>query len=215
MTVTSLPAGTPERPAVSDATARLYDGLPEVYRDADPATGYALLRYLSLLGDQLGDVTSLLDRLTAGELVDPARADPRWLEWLAQLVGVRLTGATTSEARELIGSAATGWRAGTRGAVIAAVRRAISAGDRLVDVLPHHQGDPHVIAVLTRVGEQADRNVVRATAEAALPAGITVAHVYLADTAEALTWAEHTAVTSHHCPLPSGSLYPSDSLIPC
>lgn len=88
------------RPDVSATTERLYGSLPAFYRDADEPLDWPLLRYLSLLGDQLGDLEELVDRIdfvraedvgSAGDtsdLVDPATADAAWLPWLAQLVGI-------------------------------------------------------------------------------------------------------------------------------
>lgn len=190
----------PEAPTVSEATARVYAGLPEVYRDADPATGYQLLRYLSLLGDQLGDVEVLLDRFTdRGELVDPALADPRWLEWLAQLVGVRAAGATTAEARDLITGAATGWRAGTPESIRAAARGALT-GSRYVDVRPD---GAHRIRVQTVATETPDPAAVTAAVERAgvRPAGHTLAHTFYAASWDVLearypTWADVDLVAS-------------------
>lgn len=52
------------RPTVGVVTERAYADLPEVYRNADEAQGtYPLLRYLSLLLDQLDPVAELLERL--------------------------------------------------------------------------------------------------------------------------------------------------------
>lgn len=56
------------RPEVLDPTEAVYASLPEVYRDADAAEpsggGYPLLRYLSLVLDQLDPVTALRRRFT-------------------------------------------------------------------------------------------------------------------------------------------------------
>lgn len=72
------------RPVFGTSTERLYDGLPEVYRTADAAvdtdpdatSGYPLLRFLALVGDQASEIEALIDRLDyrPGDLtVDPPR----------------------------------------------------------------------------------------------------------------------------------------------
>lgn len=95
------------RPTVTPAAERMYGRLPELYRGADEQQpdgpdGYPLLRFLSLIGDQIGALETLYDRidfatadegLVAGDtsdLVDPTVADDDWLHWLAQLVGIQL-----------------------------------------------------------------------------------------------------------------------------
>ncbi|WP_053207958.1 phage tail protein [Jiangella muralis] len=141
-------------PAVSEFTARLYADLPELYRDADAAQGtYPLLRYLSLLGDIAGDVDTLADRVDAGDLTDPAAADPAWLPWLAQLVGVRLrAGMTVQQQRDAISGGATGWQSGTRAAIAEAAQAALT-GTRYVDVRPHAGPDPFALLILVRSDE--------------------------------------------------------------
>lgn len=71
------------RPVVSDFTEDLYERLPEVYRSADAAqdvgeSNYPLLRYLSLIGDQLASVIRYLDRFTYDPLDDRTNTDPPW-----------------------------------------------------------------------------------------------------------------------------------------
>lgn len=57
------------RPTTTEVTDRFYGSLPEVYRDADAAqddgpSNYPLLRYLSLLLDQLQPIADLITRIT-------------------------------------------------------------------------------------------------------------------------------------------------------
>jgi hypothetical protein len=138
-------------PAVSDFTARWYARLPGEYRDADAGLDWPLLRFLSLLGDQGGDVLTLLERIDyrapddsppgeagdTSDLADPATADVAWLPWLAQLVGVVLDPAlSVQERRDLLASASSGWRIGTKAAVADAVRTRLS-GTKYVEVHSH------------------------------------------------------------------------------
>lgn len=183
-------------PVVGPVTARLYTGLPEVYRDADAAqdagaSNYPLLRFLALLGDQLTPLDQLLARLEhvpldergtqptsnafgvaepwqrfgdgllgdgtfgdadTSDLVDPASADAGWLPWLAQLLGVNITGLTVPEARAALINPADSWARGTPDAIRREARRELGAG-AYVDVLPHFGGDPFTIAIVTKRAE--------------------------------------------------------------
>lgn len=164
-------------PDVSPTTERLYSRLAEVRRDADAdqadtGTGYPLLRYLSLIGDQAGDRETLIDRLPT-DLTDPDLADAAWLPWLAQLRGATLP-ATLPEAdrRTTIRYAASGFRAGSRDALEAVAARAL-IGSRFVEVVPNLDGDPWVIGLHTIEAETPDlAAVVQAITDAAAkPAG--------------------------------------------
>lgn len=230
------------RPAVGPFTDALYRRFPELYRDADEAqdegaSNYPLLRYLSLIGDQLTPVAQLLARLTydpldertntdpawdrygsglfgddtygdadVADLVDPGLADSAWLPWLAQLVGVNVTGLTIEETRAALANPADAWAHGTPGAILKPVRELLPPG-AYVDTLPHF-GDPFTIGLVTKQDETygvttwgdlealaptwADLEalgswnnlealtIVRA-AQAERPAGYRLAHVYLED----------------------------------
>lgn len=98
------------RPETAPATSRLFDRLPELYRAADEAQDptWPLLSYLASLGEQLGELEGLLDRLLLhmadpdgiwrSDLSDPDRADDEWLAWLAQLAGLQIAlGSRTAE----------------------------------------------------------------------------------------------------------------------
>lgn len=176
------------RPQVGPVTEAVYASLPELYRDADAAqdtgpSNYPLLRYLSLIGDQLTPVAAYLARFayvalderdntapawdrfgqgTFGEgaygdagtadLVDPYLADAGWLPWLAQLVGVDVTNLTVAQQRASIASPADTWAHGTPRAIAAKARPKLTGG-QYVDVRAHHQGNPYVIAVVTKESE--------------------------------------------------------------
>ncbi len=155
-------------PPVGTVTARTFEALPEVYRAADEASPQAwpLLRWLDLLLGQLEPVVDLIARLdyrpaddpdpggsrTAGDLVNPARADAAWLPWLAQLLGVDVAGLVPGEQRTALSSPATSWARGTVGATAAAAARGLS-GDKVVVVTPGYGGDPWTIGIGTRDAE--------------------------------------------------------------
>lgn len=169
------------RPVVGVLTERIYDSLPEVYRLVDPsqpvpgaqsfgtgefgegtfgsgtdvldAAGYPLLRYLSLLFDEVGTVEALLDRITfrgsgaggvlLGEgsmgdgtlgsegtsaLVDPGAADASWLPWIAQLLGVRLDlTLAPDQQRTVLETPEDAWEHGTPSAIIDLAKTKLTA----------------------------------------------------------------------------------------
>ena len=190
------------RPAVTDVTTRLYDGLPELYRVADAPLGYPFLRFLSLVGDLAGQVEAIADRIdvpddapagTTSDLLDPDRADAGWLPWLAQLTGAKLpTPATSSpdpaltpsqytEARRraAIRDASGGRMVGTVDSIAAAARTALvykpGGGYVTVTRVP---GSPFLIRVRTTPDETPDPAAVLAAVEAlgARPAGHVLEH---------------------------------------
>lgn len=202
-------------PQVHPHTARLYASLPEFYRDADrlepSGGGYPLLRFVSLILDQAGAVEDLIDRIdpdvgTGSDLVDPDTAEPAWLPWLGQLVGVvdLPPNLTELEQRNAIAGAVGGWRAGTREGLVTAARTALTSPTGYVEVRPHKGGDPHVIGVSVdpeTAPANLDDVITAIEAARARPAGIAlVIDLYAAswDTLEARypTWAQVDAVVS-------------------
>lgn len=177
----------------SSFTDRWYNSLPQHYRDADEPLGYPLLRYMSLLGDQAGEIFTLLTRINyippedggahgdTSDLVDPAAADLAWLPWLGQLVGVKLTPAITGQAaRDAVAGAVSGFQVGTKTAIANAARSALT-GTRYVKVYDHSittVGDGGVwdVLIVTRTSETADINAVIAAVSTknAKPAGVTL-----------------------------------------
>lgn len=202
-------------PTVHPTTRLLYDTLPEFYRDTDAQQasggGYPLLRFLSLIGDQLGAIDDLVDRIdpdsgAGSELLDPMLADPAWLPYLAQLLGVAALPASLSvtEQRLALDGAVAGWRSGTRQALTDAARSALTDPAGYVSVRPHSGGNPYVIGVsVDPEFAPADLNDVVAAIEAARarPAGIRlVIDLYAATwaTLETVrdTWAGFDAVST-------------------
>lgn len=182
-------------PTVEPFTRRVYDRLPELYRDAD-APDRQLLRFLSLVGDQAGALERLFDRIDytppdeggapggTSDLTDPATADPAWLPWLAQLVGVTLNPALPIPAqRNAISGAVAGWQAGTRDAIAAAARTALVSltGPPSVVVRPHPT-DPWTLRITTIPEETPDADAVIAAiiAANAKPAGVLLVHTFYA-----------------------------------
>ncbi|HVL33901.1 MAG TPA: phage tail protein [Actinomycetota bacterium] len=171
------------RPDVHETTEVLYARLPDHYRDADARLDYPLLRYLSLIGDQVGELSDLIERFADGELADPDLADATWLPWLAQLVGARISGLSEAATRAAIAQASTGWRAGTRSAIETAAKSVLT-GSQYVRVYDHStslegRGDAGAfdVLVVTRTSQTPDggASVIAAITDArAKPAGVVL-----------------------------------------
>jgi hypothetical protein len=179
------------RPAVSAFTDQLYDRLPAFYRDADEPLDFPLLRWLSLLLDQAGEVAVLHDRIAStglddiSELADPQTADLGWLPWLAQMVGVRLARDVTGQAaRDAVQFASSGYRGGTKAAVADAAKSELN-GSRYAQVYDHST-DTSVIGaagewdvlIVTRQTETADVAAVldAVVKKRAKPIGVVLYH---------------------------------------
>lgn len=189
-------------PAVGTFTRRLYDRLPELYRAADEALddgpdAYPLLRFLALLGDQADELEQLVDRIDrvrpeeggdpgdTSDLVDPVTADAGWLDWLAQLVAVDLTGVDdVALRRALVGNANANLYDGSEAAIRAQVAPLLT-GTQQVTIAPQF-GTTWTVAVIT-LGTESAGTTPEAILEAAgrqKPAGVVLVHD------AGLTWAE-------------------------
>jgi hypothetical protein len=188
-------------PSVHPTTMRLWLALPEHYRIADARQidpDYPLLRYLSLIGDQLGELEDLVDRINyvpppdgppgdTSDLVDPATADAAWLPWIAQLTGARLPlGLDEAATRAVIAAAPSGWRVGTKQA-IADAAKSVLAGGKYVVITDHYHGNPFQIEVRTRTSETPSPEAVIA---AIVAAGAKPAGHQLVSTSYGASWAE-------------------------
>lgn len=187
------------RPIVTASTERIYRRLPQYLRDADAREmsggGYPLLRYIALVGDELGKIEALVDRLDyvspaeggapgdTSALVDPQTADLAWLPWLGRLVGVNVDkGLTVQEQREAVEFATSGFRAGTKQAMADAAKTALN-GTRYAKVYDHSKvnpGDGTVwdVLVVTRATETPDVGAVLGTIirKNTKPAGAVLHH---------------------------------------
>lgn len=146
-------------PAVAPRTLAAYARLPEAYRDADAGLDYPLLRYLSVLLDQLEPLDDLVERIDfdaeaggASDLVEAAGANAGWFPWMAQLLGVDVTGTTVEEQRAQLANPVASWAHGTPGAIATAAKAGLS-GTRSVTVTAHQGGEPFVIGVGTKDSE--------------------------------------------------------------
>ena len=176
------------RPEVGPFTAALYARLAELYRDADEAqdegrSNYPLLRYLSLIGDQLTPLAQLLARLTYDPLDDRTNTDPAWDRYGSGLFGDDTYGDADSADLvdpALADSAWLPWLAQLLGVNIAGLTieetraalanpadawahgtpgailrnvRELLPAGAYADTLAHHLGDPFTIGLVTKQDE--------------------------------------------------------------
>lgn len=205
-------------PVVDAFTREVYDSLPEAVRTGQDALDYPLLRYLSLVLDQIGaqvttaeaiDYTPVDEGGAPGDvskLVDPDTADHAWLPWLAQLAGIQLDPALSdADARTAIRSGSAGWMAGTRQAIIDAAKTALT-GSRYVELIGHETSDgaggPWDLAVVTRPYETPNGQAVldAINAQHAKPAGVVIWHKTYGASWQTLhtlrpTWADWNTAT--------------------
>lgn len=182
------PAGV----TASQFTLRWFDSLPEFIKEADAEHGWALLRFMSLLGDQADELEALAERIDftpldeggepgdTSDLVNPDTADAAWLPWLAQTVGASITGLTVPDARAAISAASGGWRAGSKGAMRDLVAATLT-GTKYAAIIDHSTDTSNVgeggewdVRVVTRDSQTPSVPAVMAAAERAKPAGVVL-----------------------------------------
>lgn len=167
------------RPLVSwvsphPSTLELYDRLPEYVRTLDKS-GY-VLKFLALIGDEIGAGDDLLDRLIPGEwpsdLTNPWTADAGWLLWLAQLAGVDLSGTSdVNSQRYLLANAANGHLSGGLRSVQAAVIPFLT-GDRRLTVTRNVGGDSWKVDISVYGPEVSNQSALESALESVRPAGV-------------------------------------------
>lgn len=176
-------------PVVSTTTQAIFDRLPAYQRDGDTAQDdRPLLRFLSLMGDQLGDLVDTFERIQflrpeeggeagdTSDLVDPDTADSGWLHWLAQRAGFEAGDLTVAQLRLLLQNADDNRSVGSREGIAAAAAVALT-DTRFVQVRP---AGAWTISVETIPDETPDAGaVLDAVLEAnQKPAGATLVHAY-------------------------------------
>lgn len=143
-------------------------------------------------------------------LGNPAVAEINWLPWLGQLVGARINPASSEqEQRDTITFATSGYRGGTRQAIIDAAKSALT-GSQQVTLLLHQKPSGGVIiagsawdlTIITRPSETPDPSAVLAAVvrKGVKPAGVTLWHyAYEASWADLMTdfplWSDRNAAT--------------------
>lgn len=150
-----------------------------------------------------------------GKLVD-SREVPDWaIGWLAQFLGIDVPLNIDPEIqRERLLNPSTGWERGTPQAVKAAVRRVLT-GSQYVEIYERAGGDPYVFEVRTVASQTPPLQVIIDEVNKVKPAGLIMQHAFTQYIAEASSWAESFTGTVYSCPVPSDTLFPSNTLYPC
>ena len=176
---------------MADMTERLYDRLPEVFRveDEQAADSGVLKWFLSGTGDQLTEVSDLLERFDTNgpdelsELVDPAKADDAWLDYIGQLLGVgRLTSMTPVQKRAVLADPSIGYKAGTVQSICAAASTVVGGSgyvglyNHTTDVSAIGAASQWDVLLVTRSGEALSDPAQRVIELGAKPAGIRLYH---------------------------------------
>lgn len=196
--------------------------IPVAYRTG----GWPLKKYLSSMADRLGEVDELVARLTylpkdqrdlatlfgysnegrtvpigaTADLVDPRTANPEWLPWIAQLMGVNIEPyATNEDLRVALINSKAGGNSGTREAIASVVRGQLSGPDSGKEVRLYSNSKSIAtigedsgwdVLIVTPEGISPSTEVIMNAIEAARvkPAGIKLHHVI-----KSTTWAELSA----------------------
>lgn len=162
MTSTEPMPGSTTAPFVSSVAQRLWERLPRVYRILDERQDWAFKRYLAGVTAPLGDLDTLVDRITGSRpvgpatpvpvdmepdelarwrdarryvnsaLTDPDLANTEWLPYIAQLLGAYLDPLSSEVERRDIIRGATSGYRGGTRAALADAARSALTGSRYV-----------------------------------------------------------------------------------
>lgn len=117
-------------------TADVRARFPLAYVDADDRSDAPLLRWLSLLWDQVGEVADTGESFAPDDgsrsaLIDPDRADDGWLPWLGQLLGFSFPATMPAASMRAALNSFT-FQRGTAAAIVSAAQRYLKPGSPVV-----------------------------------------------------------------------------------
>jgi Phage tail protein (Tail_P2_I) len=144
------------RPTTSTSMGdRLYQHLlPLAWRDREH--GFALLKFCRTIGQQMQEVEDVIRDTPEGPgwsaIVDINRVPDKYVDWLAQLVGVRLDPLWTYEQKILAIRDLTAWRRGTPRAIVAAAQQWLT-GNKTVVLEEQFDGNAYRMNVITYTDE--------------------------------------------------------------
>lgn len=173
-------------PIFNNTGSILYARL-EPYAVEDGANNWQLAHFCNAIGamfdevdevvrDQLIDEASRHPRVAVGwsQIVDVTRAPERYLDWLAQFVGVRLSaGMTDAEKRAAIIDQ-PGFDRGTPQAMIDEVKKTLTGTQQVL--LIERQGSAYHLTVTTWTSETPHPDATEAAILRQKPAGLTFTH---------------------------------------
>src|SRR5579875_1227122 len=136
------------------ASGQAYDTGFSYDQTAVYSSNYPFLRWLASLCDfSAGQIDTLVAQFNDpvhSALTDPQLAEPDWLPWLAQFVGIQIPTPIpdVTVARQQIAGAMTSAPAGSKQAMVACVQQVLT-GAKSVEVRDHYLGQQWVIEVNT------------------------------------------------------------------
>ena len=165
---------------IEDVTQRLYDNL-EPLTGAEARLGWPLLAYIDAIGQMFQDGADLVQDGPNGEpgwsiVLDINRIPDAGLDWLGQLLGMRLyVGLTPAQKRQQIRDHAS-WQRGTAAAIAAAVRLFLT-GTQTVKIDERDTSPYHFTVTINTSEAPADTSLtsplVRYVDTYAKPAGLS------------------------------------------
>jgi len=165
---------------IEDVTQRLYDNL-EPLTGAEARLGWPLLAYIDAIGQMFQDGADLVQDGPNGEpgwsiVLDINRIPDAGLDWLGQLLGMRLyVGLTPAQKRQQIRDHAS-WQRGTAAAIAAAVRLFLT-GTQTVKIDERDTSPYHFTVTINTSEAPADTSLtsplVRYVNTYAKPAGLS------------------------------------------
>lgn len=171
------PAPVPtSRTTVGD---RLYQHLlPLAHRDAE--LGYPLLKFCRSIGAQIQEVEDIIRDTPEGpgwsSIVDVNRVPVKYIDWLAQLVGVQLNELWTPEQKLLAIRDLAAWRRGTVRAMVAAGQTWLT-GNRTIVVEEQFNGNAYKMNVITYEAETPFPGETERAIRLQKPAGILLTYL--------------------------------------
>lgn len=186
------------RPVVHRVSEYVYSLLPDYVRDADVATDYTLLKWLSGGVDQAATVVDIIDATDPDtspsglcELTSPALAPRAFLPWLAGLLGLNSDDYPTAQVRTALSQVSVLNQRGSVAAITARVQTFLT-GAKSVTVTPYYSGSVWQILVQSFTAETPDPTAAGLAAEAEAPAGVRVTYQSLAGITYAALDAKYT-----------------------
>jgi hypothetical protein len=147
-TLTVSTGASSPRPPVAADTLELWRQLGP-WTDADPQTGFTLLRWCDAVGAELQVVDDLIrDEPSSpgwSKILDPARAPRFALPWLGQLVGVQVDPTMPDAAQRSQITTEAGFARGTPAALVAIAQRYLTGAKTVT--LTERDGNPYTLSI--------------------------------------------------------------------
>lgn len=168
-------------PVLSPFAARAYQLVAPIATE-DEANAWALAIYIAALSEPFNEIDELASDGPDGQpgwykLMDPNLIPDKGLPWLAQFLGVDLTGVTDPADMRYLIATRPSWNRGTTRAMIDAVAPLLT-GNKTV-IFRERYPTPYQLSVVTRTAETPDSAAVLKALLSQKPAGIVLTYTVL------------------------------------